>query len=100
MSRMEGCGRFRWMVASRSPLVVISVTFSHQSLRGFLRNLSSPLPCNRSNVHFTSFAVNGFPSCHLTPECSLKVSARLSALHDQLSARSGLIVPMLFWGLC
>ena len=49
-------------------------------------------------VHCTSFAVNGLPSCHFTPWRSLKVSFVLLSSHDQLSARSGTIVSMLSFG--
>src|SRR5712671_1321790 len=45
-----------------------------------------------------SAAVNGLPSCHLTPCRSLKVSSVPSSLHDQLVARSGTIDFMLFCG--
>ena len=67
----------------------------YQILRGFLRMMSTsrrPCPISASQVHFTSAAVNGLPSCHFTPWRSLKVSLVLSAFHDQLSARSGTIV--------
>ncbi len=57
----------------KSPLVVTSVNVADtRSLRGFLRNLSCALPCSRSKVHFTSLAVNGWPSCHLTPCAQLE----------------------------
>src|SRR5438552_15743923 len=52
-------------------------TLCHQPLRGLIRSLSSVLPCSRSKVHLTSLAVNGLPSCHLTPERNLKVSSGL-----------------------
>src|SRR5437764_15258754 len=100
MAMSEGCGRLRWKTASVLPLTVTSATLSYQSLRGFLRNFASDLPINMSNVHFTSFAVNGLPSCHLTPSRSLKVSCVLSAFHDQLVASSGTMVSRLFCGLC
>src|SRR5256884_9436692 len=100
MDRIAGCGRLRWNVACKSPSVVTSARFAYQSLRGFLRNLFCDLPCSISNVHFTSALVNGLPSCHLTPSRSLKVSAFLSALQDQLVASSGWIVSRLFCGLC
>ena len=100
MSSSEGCGRLRWNVTSRSPLTVMSLTLAYQSLRGFLRNFCSETPRSMSQVHLTSFAVNGWPSCHFTPSRSLKVSAVLSALHDQLVARSGTIVASLFCSLC
>src|SRR5579862_753446 len=91
-----GCGRFRLKVASKSPFVVTSVTFSYQVLRGFLRNFALDLSITMSKVHFTSLAVKGLPSCHLTPSRSLNVSFVLSALQDQLVARSGTMESMLF----
>ena len=42
-------------------------------------------------MHLTSLAVNGLPSCHLTPSRSLKVSVLPSSLQFQLVARSGTI---------
>src|ERR1051325_1636826 len=100
MSSSDVCGRLRWKVASKSPLVEISVTLAYQSLRGFLRNFCSDTPRRRSQVHFTSLAVNGLPSCHLTPSRSLKVSCVLSAFHVQLVASSGTMVDVLFCSLC
>src|SRR5436305_13720992 len=78
----------------------MSATLFHQDLRGLARNRSWPRPLSRSQVHLTSAAVKGFPSCHLTPGCSLKVSALPSSLHDQLSASSGRIVARLFCAMC
>src|SRR5438067_12405083 len=51
-------------------------------------------------VHLTSAAVNGLPSCHLTPSRSLKVSSFPSSLHDQLVARSGTIDSTRFCATC
>ena len=51
-------------------------------------------------MHLTSAAVNGLPSCHLTPSRSLKVSAVWSSFHAQLVARSGTIDLSLFCGTC
>src|SRR5258708_31393989 len=53
-----------------------------------------------SQVHLTSLAVKGCPSCHLTPWRSLKVSAVLSSSHDHSVARSGTIVFRLVCGTC
>ncbi len=55
------------------------------------RSFSLALPVRRSQVHLTSAAVNGLPSCHLTPWRSGKVSSVPSSFHDQLVARSGMI---------
>ncbi len=42
---------------------------AYQSLRGFRRSLAGASGASRtmSNVNLTSFEVNGWPSCHLTP---------------------------------
>src|SRR5712691_10990643 len=72
----------------------------YQALRGLTRSFSSVLPARRSHVHFTSFAVKGLPSCHLTPWRSGKRSSVPSSLHDQLVARSGTIDCMLFCAMC
>src|SRR2546421_8464621 len=98
MASSDDCGRLRWTVASVSPLTLISVTLAYQSLRGFLRNFCSETPRSMSQVHFTSLAVNGLPSCHFTPWRSGKVSSVPSSLHDQLVARSGTIDCRLFCG--
>src|SRR5947209_16987864 len=63
-----------------------------------MRSLSFVFPASMSQVHLTSAAVNGLPSCHLTPWRSLNVSSVPSSLHDQLVARSGTIDFMLFCG--
>src|SRR5215470_19402183 len=68
-----------------------SFRFCHQTARGFLRKSSASLPVSLFQVHRTSLDVNGFPSCHLTPCRSLKVSLVLLASQLQLSARSGTI---------
>jgi hypothetical protein len=62
----------------------------YQDLRGLIRSFSLALPVNRSQVHLTSRAVNGLPSCHLTPWRSGNVSSVPSSFHDQLVARSGI----------
>lgn len=51
-----------------------------------------------SKVNLTSSAVNGWPSCHFTPPCSLKVSSLPSGEKLQLSARSpcGLRILLLY----
>ena len=86
-------------VTSLSPLVETSLRLMYQILRGLLRMMSlfSSSPLTASKVHFTSFDVNGLPSCHFTSERSLKVSLVLLASHDQLSARSGTILSGLFF---
>src|SRR4029077_3991011 len=98
--RLAVGGRRRSKAASVSPMTAISLTLAYQSLRGFLRNFCSETPRSMSQVHFTSLAVNGLPSCHLTPSRSLKVSWVLSAFHAQLVASSGTMVSGLFCALC
>src|SRR5712691_13333675 len=97
-ARKEGCGLFRWKVTSLSPFVVTSSRFAYQDLRGLRRSASPALPASMSQVHFTSLAANGVPSCHLTPWRSGKVNSVPSSFHDQLVARSGMIDSMLFCG--
>ena len=43
-------------------------TLVYQSLRGLIRSLPGASGASRtmSKVNFTSFEVNGWPSCHLT----------------------------------
>src|ERR1700719_709266 len=96
----EGCGRFRRKLASKSPLVVTSARFWYQDLRGLILSFSDPLPCSSSQVHLTSLAVNGLPSCHLTPWRNLKVSTVPSSFHDHSLARSGTIVSSRFCAMC
>ena len=76
-------------VTEVSPSVTMSSRLRYHAFRGLSRNLSCPLPSTRSNVHLTSAAVKGFPSCHLTPWRNLKLSRVKSGFHDQLSASSG-----------
>src|SRR5215510_8896056 len=78
--------------------MLTSSRFLYQDLRGLRRSLFSDLPVSRSQVHLTSLAVNGLPSCHLTPSRSGKISSVPSSLHDQPAARSGTIDCMLFCG--
>src|ERR1700687_87744 len=53
-----------------------------------------------SQVHLTSRAVNGLPSCHLTPWRNFKVSAVLSSSHAHSVARSGTIEVKLACATC
>src|SRR5207248_11630358 len=92
-----GCGLFKRNVTVSSA-VLIKSRLRYQDLRGLVRSLSSLLPRIRTQVHLTSAAVKGLPSCQLTPCRSLKVSAVISALHDHLVARSGSIGSIRFWG--
>src|SRR5947199_8646917 len=72
----------------------------YHDLRGLRRSFSLPMPSNRSQVHLTSAAVNGLPSCHLTPWRSGKVKSLPSSLHSHLVARSGTIEERLFCATC
>src|SRR6266498_3351834 len=95
IGKNEGCGRPSTKNTSMSDETVTSLRLLYQTLRGFLRmrsDFSSALPISASQVHFTSLAENGLPSCHFTPLRSLKVSLVWSGLHDQVSARSGTIL--------
>ena len=96
----EGCCRFRWKVTSSSPLTVTASRLRYQGLRGLTRSFSADLPAIKSQVHLTSLAVNGLPSCHLTPGRSLKVNSLASSLQAQLRARSGTIDSRLFCFTC
>src|SRR5713226_6150710 len=96
----EACGRFRWKLTSLSPLVVTASRFRYQDLRGLTRNFSAAVPEINSQVHLTSAAVNGLPSCHLMPSRNLNVSSLPSSLHDQLEARSATIDSRRFCGSC
>src|SRR6516162_2022276 len=70
----------------------------YQDLRGLTRSFSLDLPVSMSQVHCTSLAVNGLPSCHDTPSRSGSVNSVPSSLHDQPVARSGTIDRRLFCG--
>src|SRR5216684_4945326 len=72
----------------------------NQDLRGLIRSFSLAVPCSSSNVHLTSAAVNGFPSCHLTPWRKGMVSSVPSSFQAQLVASSGTIDFGLFCGTC
>src|SRR5260221_11629201 len=78
----------------------MSCSFVYQTFRGLrLKSWVSALPMIIRQVHCTSLAVNGWPSCHFTPCRSLKVSLVLVESQDQLSAKSGMTVSRLSWAL-
>src|SRR6478736_7016578 len=78
----------------------MSCSFVYQTFRGLrLKSCVSLLPISIRQVHCTSLAVNGWPSCHFTPCRSLKVNLVLVESQDQLSARSGMTVSRLSWTL-
>jgi hypothetical protein len=64
----EGCGRLRWKITVWESATSMDSTFAYQSLRGLRRSFAGVSFASRtmSNVYFTSFAVNGWPSCHFT----------------------------------
>src|ERR1700732_3792970 len=72
----------------------------YQDLRGLRRSFSVALPVSRSQVHWTSLAVKGLPSCHVTPWRSGSVNSVPSSFHDQPVARSGTIDVRLFCLTC
>ena len=86
-----GCRRFRWNVTRSKPSGTTLSRLAYQVLRGLTRSFSAPRPSNKSQVHLTSAAVNGFPSCHLTPGRRLKLRPVPAASHDQSVAKSGTI---------
>ena len=100
MVSSDGCGRLRWTVACRSLSAVTLSTLAYHDRRGFLRSLFSPLPISMSKVQTTSLAVNGLPSCQVTPSCSLKTRSLPSALQLHDLARSGTMPSGVFCGLC
>src|SRR6202022_541250 len=61
-------------------------------------SFSLPFPSIRSQVHLTSAAVKGLPSCQLTPRRSWKLSSVKSAFQDHLVASSDVIVSSRFCG--
>jgi hypothetical protein len=87
-------------VTRSSPLVETSVTLAYQAWRGFLRNFCAERSITMSKVHFTSAAVNGLPSCQLTPGRRRKASLVPSAFHSQPVASSGTMPSIVFCGLC
>ena len=72
--------------------------FPYQDLRGLTRSFSLDLPVSMSHVHWTSLAVKGLPSCHVTPSRSGIVNSVPSSFQDQPMARSGTIDCRLFCG--
>src|ERR1700730_5162402 len=77
--------------------MLTSSTLLYQDLRGLMRSFSLALPLSRSQVHLTSWAVKGLPSCHLTPWRSGKVSSVPSSFEDQLVARARTLDLVLSW---
>src|SRR5262249_19006938 len=82
----------------KSPLVVTSARLAYHGLRGLMRSFSADLPVKRSQVHLTSVAVKGLPSCHLTPLRNGRVNSVPSSFQFQPVASSGTIACMLFFG--
>ena len=67
--RIDGWGRLRWKTTVDASGVSMESTLVYQSLRGLMRSLAGASAPSRtmSKVNFTSFDVNGWPSCHFTP---------------------------------
>src|SRR6266404_6269513 len=80
--------------------MVTSSRLRYQGLRGLTRSFSLDLPVKRSQVHLTSLAVKGLPSCQATPWRNGNVSSVPSSFHVQPVARSGTIELRLFSGTC
>src|SRR6266436_4144124 len=80
--------------------MVTSSRLRYQDLRGLMRSFSLDLPVSRSQVHLTSLALKGLPSCQVTPWRSGNVSSVPSSLQDQLVARSGTTELRLFCFTC
>src|SRR5438093_12336850 len=71
--------------------------FAYQSLRGLIRSFAGASGASRSmsKVNFTSFEVNGWPSCDLTFLPRKKTRFRKLSCHDHFSASSPMIVSTL-----
>src|ERR1700746_91856 len=69
--------------------MVIRSRFLYQDLRGLTRSFSLDLPVSMSQVHWTSLAVKGLPSCQVTPGGNGRVSSVPSSFHAHPVARSG-----------
>src|SRR5262245_15445405 len=80
--------------------MVTSSRLRYQALRGLRRSFSLDLPSKVSQVHFTSLAVKGLPSCHLTPSRSRKRNSVLDESQDHSLARSGTIEAKLACATC
>ena len=75
----------------------IASMFAYQSLRGLIRSFAGASGASRSmsKVNFTSFEVNGWPSCHLTFLRRKNTRFRKLSCHDHFSASSPMIVSTL-----
>ena len=64
----DGCGRLSRNTTVYGSGASMASTLAYQSLRGLRRSLPAASGASRtmSKVNFTSFDVNGWPSCHLT----------------------------------
>ena len=68
MSSSDGWGRLSRNTTVCGSAASTASTLAYQSLRGLRRSLAWASGTSRSmsKVNFTSFEVNGLPSCHLT----------------------------------
>src|SRR2546428_3793515 len=97
MSASEGCGFLRRNTAVYGSAASTASMFAYQSLRGLIRSFAgaSGASRSRSKVNFTSFDVNGCPSCHLTFLRRKNTRFRKLSCHDHFSASSPTIVSTL-----
>ena len=68
MFSRPGCGRLSRKTTVWGSAASTASRFAYQSLRGLIRSFAVASGASRSmsKVDFTSFDVNGWPSCHLT----------------------------------
>ncbi len=92
--RRDGWGRLRRKITVSGFGVWMSAMFSYQSFRGLTRSLAGAPGASRrtSKVYFTSFDVNGCPSCHLTPLRRWKTRAFPPSRQAHFSANSPTMV--------
>src|SRR3989442_368416 len=97
MSSSDGCGFLRRNTAVYGSGASTASMFAYQSLRGLMRSFAgaSGASRSRSKVNFTSFDVNGCPSCHLTFLRRKNTRFRKLSCHDHFSASSPTIVSTL-----
>jgi hypothetical protein len=68
MRRSDGCGRLSRKTTVWESAASTASTLEYQSFRGLMRSfcVASGASRSMSKVYFTSFDVNGLPSCHVT----------------------------------
>src|SRR5882672_8559724 len=97
MSSSDGCGFLSRNTAVYGSAASTASMFAYQSLRGLMRSFVGVSGASRSmsKVNFTSFDVNGWPSCHLTFRRRKNTRFRKLSCHDHFSASSPMIVSTL-----